>query len=105
MDVLLMRPTDERENILKSMEKHNVELTRAFEKHREIKNIQCPKIDEDGEISPEDQNIIVEIYYNHRKSLHDILECASNLKKDIEDIENYFTETEEPKILGNIFLK
>jgi hypothetical protein len=94
-----MIPSDERDNILKSMEEHNIELTKKFERYREIKNTQWPKIEEDETISPKDQTILVQLYYDHRAALHDILECAGNLKKDIENIELFFKTSNEHKII------
>jgi hypothetical protein len=90
-----MLPFDERENILKSMEKHNFELTKAFKKFRQIKNIDVPEIDDDGKIDTETQNILVELYNTHKTLLHNILKCAGTLKEDIEDIEDYFERGKE----------
>lgn len=86
---------DERDTILESMEAHNVELAKAFEKHRQIENTKWPEWNEDGRINPEDGRIIASLYFNHRASLDNILECAGNLKKDIENLEDFFKAGEE----------
>jgi hypothetical protein len=90
-----MKSIKERDNLLKSLEEHNSELTNAFEKYKEAKSIKWPDIDEDGEIAPKDREIIAEIYYKHRLSLEKILECAVNLKKAIVELETYFNEGEK----------
>jgi hypothetical protein len=90
-----MQLTKERDNLLKSLEEHNSELTNAFERHKEAKSIKWPDIDGNGEIAPKDQGIVAEIYYKHRLSLEKILECAGNLKKAIVKLETYFNKGEE----------
>jgi hypothetical protein len=90
-----MKSIKERDNLLKSLEEHNSELTDAFEKYKEAKSIKWPDSDEDGEIAPKDQEIVVEIYYNHRLSLEKILECAGSLKKAMVELETYFNEGEK----------
>jgi hypothetical protein len=90
-----MLPFKERDNILESMEKHNVKLTKAFQRYRQVNNIEIPEIDEDGEIELKDQKSLVDIYNSHKTALQNILKCAANLKKDIEDIENFFEKGKE----------
>ncbi|MDR2767478.1 MAG: hypothetical protein LBB82_04035 [Treponema sp.] len=93
-----MRLTEERDNILKSLEERNCELTKAFENYREIgKNEKWPIINDEEELDPEDQATLVKIYYNHREALETIQECANNLKKEIMKLETYFEEGKKPQ--------
>jgi hypothetical protein len=87
--------TEDRDNILQSMEEHNVALTKTFEKYRQIRNLEWPKIDEDGDIDPETGKFLTDLYYKHREVLQEILGCAGSLKKDIEDLECFFKRGKE----------
>jgi len=88
-----MRTTEERDNLLKSLEESNCELTNTFKKYKDLKeNIEFPKIGIDEKISQKNQNLIVNIYHSHREALENIITNAGKLKKNILKLEKYFNE-------------
>lgn len=96
----------ERDNIINSLENNNLELFNALKAYRKISSKKLNvTIDEDKEISRRDQKIIVKHYDAHRAALEKIVDCSMNLKKDIENIEAFFSETEEDKKRKERFLK
>jgi len=88
-----MSITDERDNLLNSLEECNCKLTKAFENYRNFnKNTKVPKINEDGDISPEDGASLVDIYWSHREALENIQKCAKDTRIAILNLEKYFGE-------------
>jgi hypothetical protein len=90
-----MLPFQEWDNILNSLEKHNSELSKVFEKYNEIKKGGIPRINDDEKITPEDQNVLVKLYDDHRTALEHIIECSKTLKTDIENLISFFERAEE----------
>jgi len=89
---------DERDDILNSLEMKNFELAKVFRKYRKLqKNKMKIQSNEEGEIDPKYDRILIKGYYKHKALLHEILENSGKLKKEIERLENFFTETEEEK--------
>jgi len=91
-----MRLTDERDNLLKSLEECNCELARAFENYRKFnKNTKVPKINDDEGITPEEGAVLVDIYWNHREALENIRKCGRDVKKAVLKLEAYFNGNKE----------
>jgi hypothetical protein len=86
---------DERDNILMSLEKHNSELSKLFQKYNEIKNRKFPDINDEGKIDPGHQNILVKQYYDHRTVLENIIKCSKTLRTDIENLVSFFEQAEK----------
>ena len=81
---------NERNDILKSMENHNLELANAFKKYRQIGSNDKLVEDEDGISTTMKQSYLIQIYNDHKELLENILKCSGYLKNDINKLEKYF---------------
>jgi hypothetical protein len=89
----------ERDELIKSMETHNFELMKVIEEYRQIEKVKYPEINDDDKISPENQELMVHSYWEHRISLEKMIKCSNKLKISIDNFNAYFEETEEDKQL------